>query len=424
VSENRDRTDLRALLELSIMINSSLDVQSVLDAAMACVQDHLNAEASTIFELDPEKEELFFRVAIGEVSDTIKHLRLKVGQGVAGWVALMKQPVISSDVHDDPRFTPLMDTKTGFKTRNILCVPLICRGKLIGVLEVLNKKGPTSFDEYDKEILIILGNQIATALENARLYQKLSERFETANAELCEAQRKLLQAERLSALGRLSESIAHEVRNPVTVIGGFAARLQKQLPQSDPNQKIMTIILAETERLERMVADVEHYCKLRAPLLTPIEVDGLLDRALEQVSDRLRRQGIVLRRQGARDLPHVVGDEELLQIALGNIFVNAMEAMPKGGRLELSVIPRAKSLQISIRDSGPGIPPESLGNVLDPFFTTKASGSGFGLSLAHRILSDQGGDINLRTPSEGGTEVLVTLSYAVAHTQAEALGVG
>lgn len=224
-------------------------------------------------------------------------------------------------------------------------------------------------------------------------------------------QKSLIQSERLAALGRLSQAVAHEVRNPVTVIGGFARRLQRQNPEEDPIQEAISVILAETERLERIVADVERYCRLRPPLPQPVRLGEIVETVLLSHSERIQRQGITIQRNSLGEAGEILGDEELLEHALHNIILNAVEAMPKGGILELSMIPTTDGLLLTIRDTGSGITPEIIQNVFEPFFTSKTRGSGFGLALAHRIIREQSGEISLCSSPGHGTDVRIKMPF-------------
>ncbi len=159
------------IFELASLINSSLDVQTVLDNAMKSAEEVVQAEASSIFLIDEKQGDLYFHLARGEAAEKIKHFRLKIGQGVAGWVAQTGEPLIVPDAPRDSRFNPQIDAFSGFQTRSILCVPLNSKGKLVGVVQVLNKKTARGFDPYDQEMLTLLANHIAIALENARTYQ-------------------------------------------------------------------------------------------------------------------------------------------------------------------------------------------------------------------------------------------------------------
>jgi len=405
------QSDLKTLVELSALINSSLDIQTVLDNAMTCAQVSMNAEASAIFELDRPRGELFFRIALGDAAEKTKEVRLRLGEGIAGWVAKTGQPLIVPDAAKDSRFLPSADGRTGFETRSIICVPMLYKGQLTGALEVLNKKDGQAFDGNDLDVLTVIANQVAIAIENAKLYSRLNEKFSLAEEELKIAQEKLIRSERLAALWKLSQGVAHEVRNPVTVIGGFARRLQAQFADNDPIREAMEIILKETERLERMVIDIETFSRLSQPVPKPLQVAAVIDACLGEFSDRLKSQGIRVIKRFSEEMPTIEADKVLLQLALREVVLNAIEAMPAGGSLELNLNSQPDRLIIRIKDSGVGIRPEDLPSVFDPFFTSKTSGSGLGLATVHRIVSDHSGEVEIDSKPDEGTEVRIILPY-------------
>jgi putative nucleotidyltransferase with HDIG domain len=161
------------LLRLTSQINSSLDIETVLDRAMKAAEEALDAEASAIFEVDADQGDLFFRLARGAKAEQVKTLRLPMGKGVAGWVAQTGESLIVPDAAADPRFNPDVDAQSGFQTRSILAVPLTNQGRLLGVVQVLNKRSPAGFGQEDLEILTLLAQQIAVALANAHKYKNL-----------------------------------------------------------------------------------------------------------------------------------------------------------------------------------------------------------------------------------------------------------
>lgn len=400
---------IKLLVKLSSLINSSLDLQDVLDNALLCVEQFLEAEVSSIFEVDKGKGELFFRLARGTSSEKIKELRLRIGEGVAGWVAQTEKPLICADTLKDQRFCRLFDDRSGFQTRSILCVPLKSKDQLMGVLEVMNKKGGGNFTDNDLEILTILGNQIGIALENAHLYGRLKDKLFLTLEELKIAEKKLIQAERLAALGKLSQGVAHEVRNPIMIIGGFARRVQKQLPPSAPAHDFLKIILAEVERLGQMVREIEAFAKLPEPNIKPANLTELVEQVISENEADLRQQEIQVRRQFPPDLPPIPVDGKLLRQALEHLIANAKEAMPQGGWLAVALALESNQVRISLNDTGSGIAPEDLPYLFDPFFSTKPSAMGMGLTTVHQIVSDHHGEIQINSALGQGTEVNVWL---------------
>jgi HD-GYP domain-containing protein (c-di-GMP phosphodiesterase class II) len=165
---------LESLIEASAVFSSTLDLDQVLDHVMTEGQRVLDAEASSVFQIDEETKELYFVLALGEKGEEVKKIRVPWGQGVVGWVAEHAEPLLVADVTKDPRFYQKVDEKSKFQTRSILAVPLIVKGKVIGVAEVLNKRSGT-FSDKDLEMFQGLARQAAIAIENATLYREQAE---------------------------------------------------------------------------------------------------------------------------------------------------------------------------------------------------------------------------------------------------------
>lgn len=170
----RQRLEQMSLIaQVSQSLNSSLDLETVLRDTTEMSALTLQAQAATLFVLDEHNRELIFYMPTGSAGGMLHEARIPQNQGVAGWVSLNRKSIIVNDVDSDSRFSAAFDSETGFKTRNIVCVPLTVQGRMVGVLEVLNKEGEEEFTEEDKNWLEKMGSQAAIALENARLYQDL-----------------------------------------------------------------------------------------------------------------------------------------------------------------------------------------------------------------------------------------------------------
>jgi two-component system, NtrC family, sensor histidine kinase HydH len=403
------REDLRNMVQLSSLVNSSLDTQEALNNALMSVEQSVNAEVSSIFEVDKVQGELFFRLARGPGAEKIKALRLPIGEGIAGWVAQTEKPLICPDAYLDARFSRQFDTQSGYQTRSILCVPLKSQDRLIGVLEVLNKKDGQDFTEDDMEVLTMLGNMIGPALENAQLYGRLKEKLSLTMEELKVVEDKLLQTERMAALGKLSQGVAHEVRNPVMVIGGFAHRILKRLGADDPAREMIDPILHQVHRLEQMVAEIEGFTVLLAPDLERRDLGRVIDQVLAANAQALEQRQIAVVRRVPPDLPRIPLDERLMSQALLHLLDNAMEAMPHGGQLTLAVTPEPKGLRLILTDTGVGIQPQDMPYLFDPFFSSKPDGTGMGLTKVHQVISDHRGEIRITSVPQQGTEVNIWL---------------
>ena len=410
LNENVYHRELYTLLKFSALINSSLEIESVLNNAMRWAEEFINAEASSIYELDEVNDELFIRLARGEKKDPVKSIRLKVGEGIAGWVVQSCQPIVVHDVHNEEKFSDKYDKITGFNTRSLICVPLTLRGKAIGAIQVLNKKSREPFSNADLEILTSMSHQIAVAMENAKLYQRLEQKFELTSQELKIAQERLIRTERLAAMGNLVNGVAHEIRNPITVIGGFAQRINNLSNDNIEIKKYIDIILGETARLERLVRKVHEFADVQSASLHPGNLESVIDKVLNRFRPLADRQNVEIVTSFDNDLPLIDLDPSQLVIALSNIFENALESMHDNGRIELTVNKvNDHRILIIVKDTGSGIATEEIDSVYDPFVTSKTRGVGLGLTMVHQIIANHHGEIKITSKLYEGTTVTIFL---------------
>ncbi len=175
-TQKKESGQIRKISEVVALINSSLEHDEIVERAVEYLCTALNAEAASLILID--EEGLYFQVATGKDSKAVKKVRLKRGEGIAGWVAERVEPLIVNNPYSDPRFCRRADEESGFRTRNLLCVPLMLRDELKGVIEVMNRRDG-DFQSGDIEVLQCLSNSIAVSLENARLYREMKETFQS-----------------------------------------------------------------------------------------------------------------------------------------------------------------------------------------------------------------------------------------------------
>jgi signal transduction histidine kinase len=401
--------ELDTILKFSALINSSLRIEDVLNYAMKYAEEFMDAEASTVYELDKEKNQLFIRMARGEKKEPIQSIRINLGEGVAGRVVQTGQPMVIQDVSEVSVFSKKYDEDTGFRTRSMICVPLMLRDKPIGALQVLNKRSGASFTNEDQELLTGMSQQIAVALDNAKLYRRLEKRFELTAEELKVTQERLIRSERLAAMGNLVKGVAHEIRNPITTIGGFSSRLKKELDQDEKGLKYIDIILQETERLENIVREVNEFTEVQSALLAPGRAEDVLREVADRFREQVRQQGVLLNVKIDDDLGLIPMDEVQLAKAFFNVMENALECMPGGGELSLEATREKGEILTRISDTGCGIDQEDLDSVYDPFFTSKTRGAGLGLTMVHQIMMNHDGEIKIQSRKGAGTTVILRL---------------
>jgi hypothetical protein len=285
------------------------------------------------------------------------------------------------------------------------------RGPL-GVIVADNAISGREISDLDLEFLQLLANESANAIENTRLYEELQNRLadlRKAAQRQKEDQKQLLRMERLSIMGETAAVVAHELRNPLVAIGGFARALHRSLAETDPHREYARIITEEVARLERIIHDLLDFIRPKKILRKSVVVDELIADTVKMYDRKMVEQGIELilslRAPGAKAR---INPSEIQQV-VQNLVVNAMQAMDRGGRLEILTQDQPAGVTVEVRDTGPGVPPELRAKLFTPFFSTKASGSGLGLTISSQIIKGHGGTLTCRSADGGGAAFSFTL---------------
>ena len=249
------------------------------------------------------------------------------------------------------------------------------------------------------------------AIENSMLYN----RIEDTNRSLREAQERLIQGERLATIGEMAAGIAHELKNPLVSIGGFARRLEKKLHPGSAESGYAETIVREVQRLEKMLTDILSFSKKTAICYNHCNITEILEDSLAIVVPALEESGVKVHRRYPRQIISFLGDCQQLKQVFINLFFNAQEAMKNGGELNITVastkLNGKEAASVKVADTGGGIPLEALNNIFNPFYTTKETGTGLGLPIANRIVTNHGGKIQVNNHPGIGVEFNVVLPF-------------
>ncbi len=364
---------------------------------------------------------------------------LRPDAGVLALTVLEGRPFRIADARRDPRVHPQAEGR--LDVDEFACVPLVAKGKVVGVIAVDNRFNGKPITNADLEFLSLFASQAGLAVESARVHTRLEE----ASREIQRSQHHLLQQERLAALGEMAAHVVHEIRNPLVSIGGFARRLTQRLIGREPEGQYAQIIAREVDRLERIVADVQGMSREVRPVLVKTDLHTLVQDCLVLLVERITQQGVHLRMNLEERPPVLPLDPVQVRQAILNLLTNALEAMPNGGTLTLTTravladsgqsvdssigqlgqaedlvaagglssrqvdqstnrLPKGEWVELSVGDTGGGIPQQNLTDVFNPFFTTKEAGTGLGLTLVRRIARSHGGRVEVdNRPGEGVT---------------------
>ncbi len=296
-----------------------------------------------------------------------------------------------------------------FNLSSFASVPIIAKGDAVALLILDNPVSGKSITSEDIHFLQLFANQASMAIENSMLYN----RIEDANREFTEIRQRLLQGERLAALGETAASIAHELKTPLISIGGLARRLLRKQEPDSTEWKYAETITRETERLEKMLNEILFFTRKATICYTQCTLEDIIEESLAVVSGVLDENRIQVKKRISRKAIEITGDFQQIKQVCINLFLNAGQAMEQGGSLSISTAPAVlegrEAVSIKVRDTGCGIAPAILLDIFNPFFTTKDGGTGLGLAISHRIVTNHGGKLLVESRAGIGTEFRVIL---------------
>jgi len=313
-----------------------------------------------------------------------------------------KHPFNIEDALSNPEVNPEIIRR--FDSRSFATVPLIAKDKAIGVLAVDNLFTGRPITSADIGLLTLVANQAAMAIENSRLYSNLQE----TNIQLLQTQNRLIQSEKLAALGEMVASITHEIKNPLVSIGGFARRLERNFQENSTEKKYIRIVLKEVKRLENILNETLAYSRENVPPAERQELNRIIEDTLADLEDEINERHISLLKELAQDLPPLLCDPLQIKQVFLNLLVNSFQAIGTDGQLFVKTSRQQRGerlvIEVEVGDSGGGIPLDVLNNIFNPFFTTKQDGTGLGLAIVHKIITQHKGEIEVvNHPGVGAT---------------------
>jgi len=248
----------------------------------------------------------------------------------------------------------------------------------------------------------------------AQSEHRLRQRQERTSRELADAYRELREsfqhlsrADRLSSLGELSAGVAHEIKNPLASIQGSLEIVAAEFPPGHAKREFVEIMEKELQQLNAIVTEFLDFARVPRPVRMPCDVREIIGSLKVLCSKEAAQNSVELAVSSPETLPELNLDASQMQQALLNVVLNGIQAMPDGGRLDVMLMRSNGGVRIEIRDQGPGVPPDQRTRIFDPFFTSKARGTGLGLPIAQKLIRAQGGDIRLGEEPEGPGAVFV-----------------
>jgi len=377
------------LLEVSVDLASTLDLDVLLQHVVDAAKELTECEATSLLLYDESTRHLHFEAATGALFGAGTHIVVPMENSIAGWVFSRGEPLHVDDALADTRFYREVDVLTRFETRSVLCVPLRTQDKTIGVIEAINKvRGP--FLEEDQRLLEALGSQAAIAIENARLFQQSD----------------------------LVAEMVHELRTPLASLTAAAHLLKRTELPEDQRGRLADTVSREVFRLNDMATDFLELARLESGrgrlVREPVHLGGLLQECIEIVRPQAESEGVSVESEAEATQSPVQGDRNRLKQVFLNLLTNAIKYNHSGGTVRIQIYLEGDAAVTCIKDSGRGIPPESLPHVFERFYRVpepgeRVSGTGLGLAIARRIIEAHHGTIVVESEVDRGSTFCVRL---------------
>lgn len=372
------------LIDAAKSVNSTLDLDKLLDVILETAIKSIGADRGTLYLVDELKSEIWSKALRG--SEVIE-IRLPIGKGLSGYVAKTGETINIPDAYNDSRFNPEVDKKSGYRTNNMLCMPMRNRdGKIIGVFQMLNKKGgPFTFQ--DEEFINALSIHASIAIENARLAQEM------------------VNNERLSAVGRMASTIIHDIKNPMGTLRVYAQVMKKKSGNEEAG-KLADEMIHQVDRFVNMAQEILDFSRgVSATNIQETEFGEVMEGVLAFIEKDLTKRNIKLEKslnfQGK-----VKVDQDKIVRVFYNIASNAADAMPTGGTLTVSTEDAGGMVKVDFKDTGTGMPEEVKRKIFEPFVTYgKKHGTGLGMAIVKKVMDDHKGKIEIETEMGKGTTI-------------------
>jgi signal transduction histidine kinase len=394
LEEVRQRNEqLAALVEIGHDLTSTLEIGEVL---LRVVRDARRLLHGKLTSLMLERSGGFETVTTdGAGVAYLSRSRPGVNNSVSGRVLQSGQPIAIEDVVAEPGFH-LTDVAQAEGLVSMLSVLLRTKGRVIGVLNLYTGER-RAFGADEVALMTLLAQQSAVAIQNAELFREAREAGEGLRA-----------SEKLAALGRLSAGLAHELRNPLNTLSVLTYAMLEQAGQGDVPLSDLEVVQSEIRRLNLLVDQFLDFARPRRPRFQRQRLEEVLEETLLLVGPEAGKKKIRLERLWQRTPPVWADGDQLKQVFL-NLMLNAVQAMDAGGRLRSSTRLAAGGVVVEIEDTGPGIAPEVLDRLFEPFVTTRAGGTGLGLPISLRIIEGHSGELRMESKAGTGATAIVWL---------------
>jgi len=365
------------VIEISRDLASTLDLDTLLYDIVNAAADITHAEAASILLYDDTARQLYFQVATNIDEPTMRGLVIPLEKSIAGWIVTNRKSVRIEDAHKDERFFSEVEQSIGYSTQSLLGIPLVTKNKVVGVLEVVNKKRG-KFTDPDESMLTVLGAQAAVAIENARLFQQSD----------------------------LIQEFVHELRTPLASLSTATYLLLRPEMSREQRDQIVNNIHNETLRLNSLASSFLDLARLESGRVqfrkTRFSAADLLYEVRDVMMSKAQETNIQIKVDAPNDMPLMEADRDKIKQVLLNLLSNAIKYNRPNGSIIITGTFTETELSIVVQDTGVGIPEESVPHLFEKFYRVrehegKATGTGLGLSICKQIIQGHNGRIEVKS---------------------------
>ena len=381
--------DYRRLIEIARDLASTLDLDTLLHRIVTVAAEIADAAEASILLYDDAKRQLNFEVATNMELLNMRGLDVPLEGSIAGWILTNRKPARTSDVQDDSRYFPGVENATRYATQSILGVPLITKDKVVGVLEVLNKRDG-QFTDNDEELLLVLAAQAAIAIENTRLFQQSD----------------------------LISEFVHELRTPLASLSTATYLLLRPEISSEQHEKIVKNIHSETQRLSALATSFLDLSRLESGRVhfryKTVNIEKLFNSCRDIMQTKADEINIKIIVDVKEKTPEFEADLDKLKQVVLNLLSNAIKYNKPDGEVALIAKQEKDKMRIEVADTGHGIPTEAMQHLFKKFFRVHETestiiGTGLGLSITKQIVQGHRGTIDVKSKSGKGTRFIIHL---------------
>lgn len=399
LSSKKRISELAMLSELGKILISNVEPSELLKNLALIIAKSLNATFVTI-KLDYTLLKLEAqRFTYGLIDSSVKDCLEQLEQSVIKLLRAVSSKNSASDQFEGP---------TKF---SLFSAPITSKNRVLGTITICGEKNAQSdtLEEDGQYVINTIANYISSGLENTLLNKRLKDIVR----ELTDAQKRLIEQEKFRSLGEMTANIAHEIKNPLVIIGGFAKRLAKKMQKDRTEEKYIDIILKEVTRLEAILNEILSYVKESPFISETCNINDFLDEILYLLSTDSSWEHIAVIKHFDTTLPPIPCDSQQLRQVFINILMNACEAMNGRGKITVQTTNASYNnhpfVSVSISDTGGGVNPAIMDNIFNPFFTTKEKGTGLGLAISNKIITNHHGHIDIENIVGKGITFIVYL---------------